>query len=970
MLGGTWNKSLEASPKEPSYYPLNDNFNDKPLYTLNDYNEKTINIPKVNTKNIKSNINNNTYTDADSLVEYFHGMLLSHINVEKNEGELSDHSIKLLNVINDYNKQKLLNKIKFNGGSKYYDLYNNYHNDDVIGDVTNKYIIYDNIEITYNYYHDEKIIDDDFLIHEINIRLYDNNAKTNNHLEINELSGIDLVIDIKNAMIYEKNKKIKTRQVYESSVNIDYLLEKIIEKMIDVMYSKNKEKRYIIKENYDNNNNNNNKNNVSIYYSVLSLLIIIRSFRNNIDKNIYTKYIYTCFLKDLCCDISLNKYLFRNNKHVFLTYDDIINNNESTDKYPINFNGDCALNTLMCVKNKDIQKWLIVKKELIEKDKYPANINNIVNINLVNNHNNLVNDYNNLVNNYNNYVDYINNIIDKFNCDENIKNEIKEYIEGYNAFIESIYNYKNWLININGNKTDTLIYNLELFIKYELTIRCILMDYNKDEEFINYIIDKKKYYNEKIKKIIQYTRTLDLYEIKNLKYIYKYYKKIIKTIANPDLFYINIIIKLLLINSKVEYLFDQKIFEIYKDNLTKKYAIQRFRNISIHRNEMDRIRFDCQTLNGHDYLFKYVAIPYHAILLIVDVDTNNINDKKYHICDLNHQNFIILNGTLPNSINSQNTRNNNGYNYINLGKTRFAYNYYYYLTKFYKKQCRSKILEINKKLSVGKPINESVDKPITYQELFLSYVTFRNNATNYYYNGDYYFRFIGSDNIGINTQIINLYTNVLEMTKSIFIYIFLTTPDNETYKMYKNRNIELNNDIKKCFLNKLNTYKDNNNVDSIKNKLINNIDKNIIKCKECINSNFLYYLIIELYNFMVEYKNNGWASSYLDDFYRNIIIDYNRIRVEEIKEAQTFIFANESKDPIYEYINTVLGYYSYSIPTIKIFGGEQLKINNSSHNNSIIKKILIILLVIVIIIIIVLIVLYVINKYNNKNILK
>ena len=107
MLGGISYNPSEISFKESSN-PLN-NFIEKPLYPLNNFNEKTMYIPKVDIKNIKSNINNN-YTDADSLVEYFHGMLLNYISLEKENNIILDNeTIQLEKVIKNYNKDKTNN---------------------------------------------------------------------------------------------------------------------------------------------------------------------------------------------------------------------------------------------------------------------------------------------------------------------------------------------------------------------------------------------------------------------------------------------------------------------------------------------------------------------------------------------------------------------------------------------------------------------------------------------------------------------------------------------------------------------------------------------------------------------------------------------------------------------------------------------------------------------------------------------
>ena len=92
MLGGKLEEQFATSFEES-------------IYPLNDFEEKTMNISKINTKNIKSNANKDNYTDADSLVEYFHGMLLNYISLEKeNNIVLDNETIQLEKVIKNYNK--------------------------------------------------------------------------------------------------------------------------------------------------------------------------------------------------------------------------------------------------------------------------------------------------------------------------------------------------------------------------------------------------------------------------------------------------------------------------------------------------------------------------------------------------------------------------------------------------------------------------------------------------------------------------------------------------------------------------------------------------------------------------------------------------------------------------------------------------------------------------------------------------
>ena len=943
---------------------------------------------------LTKNINNKSYTDADSLVEYFHGMLLNYINIKKSKGKLSDQSIKLINIINDYNKQKLSNKIKINGG--YFD---NYQDDKNI-DVTGQYKFYNNIKVDYIYQYDKNC-----LVHNINI--YSNIDETNvslsdfsdimeienteedentDDMEIenteedenteeiedtedmeieneNNNKAFNLVIDFVNGMIYETNQKIKTRNVYNSSTNIDYLLEKIIEKMIYILY--NKEYKWSSSEKY-NKEEFNVEDNESLYQSVLSLLIILLSFRKNMSKKIYAKYNYERFLMDIDKNIREKSYLFNNNDNIILTY--AIINDEQETKCQFSFDGDCALNTLMCVKKEDLQKMLIIKKEIIENGDYLGDEGDKGDKRI-------------------DYIKIIQKIIDKFDC--RIKNNIKKYITYYATFIDNFINYQDWLKykDINNIDINKLINNLKLFNDYKFAINSILMDYNLDEYLIKNITDvNKEKNNEKINQIIEnnyvyYNNNLTKTDLIEIKKIYEEYHDIItNNNINTDLFYVNMIISLLLIYYKVDYLFDEKILEIFKDDDIKKYAIRRFSNIATHQNELDRIRFNCKTHNNHDYLFKYATLPEHAVLLIIDVDTNDLKNKKYSICDLNDLNFAVLGDTL----NTGETKKEKEKKeiYYNFGKTRFTYGYYYYLAIIYHAHKLKGTL-------------------MTYEELYDMYDKERNKeneieeAQKISVTHDHYYCHL-EDNENINSSIEPFGYSLIGICKSDKFIDFINTTDKNNYIFYRDTHKEIYYHFKKSFFDGLKEKYNNNPREE---KLVDNIEKYIIDEKKCTTDNFLYYLIKELHDFIYSdfidriniIFNRGQITqiekseeineienqinilekiSEIDiaKFYNDIIKDYDDIDTNKVK-IYLALLNNEENDEIYNYITQTLIKYSYGIKYYnKLFnGGELLKINNLSHNNSIIKKILIILLVIVIIIIVVLIVLYIINKYKNKN---
>lgn len=984
MYGGKINNNLyRSNPKEISQYPLND-FNEKPLHLLNNFKEETINIPKINIKDIKSNINNNNYTDADSLVEYFHGMLLNYISLEKNKGKLNDQSIKLMNIINDVNKQKLSNKIKINGGSTA-----DYQYDIIISD---KYTFYDDINIIYTYQYNEK---QNYYEHNINIYSENNDDSetdlssdmeienldnetndSSNGMEIeNNDKGFNLIIDFKKNEIYETTQKIKTKNIYESGVNINYLLEKIIEKMINLY---NNEFKWSVCVNYNNNDDKEYKRkDKNIYQSILSLLIVILSFRNDMSKEIYAKYNYKRFLMEIQKNINKHKYLFAvNNDEIILSYDDVmtkikIGNNISYKNKQINFRGDCALNVLTCVKNKDIQEMLIIKKNIIENNNYLRN--NI------------------------NYIKTIQKIIKKFNCDNDIKNSIMNYIKNFDTFIKKIeYNY-NLFNNINFVQENTDDVNLdnynidfdklkddsELFITYGSTIFDILMDYNEDNYLINSIVCETKennrhimivirnaieriknniYKMELMKNTIKKDKNIIKEHLLELKEIYSEYYNIITNKINTDLFYVNMIISLLLIIYKIDYLFDERIFEIFRHDDIKRYAMRRFSNISSHRNELDRIKFNYIRYNIHDYLFRYVATKDHALLLIMDVNNTNLRNKTYSICDLNDLNFITLNQNL--NFDNVDLKFKEFYYF---GETRFTSNYYKILKKEFK----------NNKLSIK----------ITTETLNETYTACRNKKDDNMYRY-IYCCFKGLKDM--NKNFISLMNNKNEILKFPYQYedeknlsTIIKTTNIYDYEICLAINVNINNYFKINIYNILNKIFENYyKYDKIKQCLLLNIKQNILNDYKCINDNFPYYLIKELYN-ITKYKTKEESNNILNihdefKFYSdNINMGYDAFGTSNTKEYLKYLSNGNKIDKFYTYIyNTLIKYDCDAINLGVIFedidGGEQLKINDLSHNdlshnNSIIKNILIVLLIVIIIIIIVLIVLLIINKYKNNN---
>ncbi len=919
MLGGISYNPSKISFKETSN-PLN-NFIEKPIYPLNDFKEKTINKPEVNIKKIKSN--KNTYTDADSLVEYFHGMLLNYINLKKSNNEVLDNeTIQLKKVILDYNKESMVNNnLKINGGEIYKG--EEYKEDDDIGvNIENNN---DNriniINIKYNKYKDTN----NESIHDITIEYIKENTNISNKL----------IISLINGNIYETEHKVFKR-VYSSSRIINKLIESIVNKLITLNIRDLK-----VYTNIDNKEILTDINNRSIIHqSVLSLIIIILSFRNNMDKDTYTKYNYTRFIRDMYINyLEPDRYKFSNNNaNILLTYSRFID--EDISKY---FLGDCALNALSCAKYKELHKLIVIKMNMIKnKEKY---------------------DYRDEFLYYDYYIYSILSRLDKNNIN-GYNEEIYNYMQEFYTFLRLINEYTTytdyykWIQFPDMNKI--IITLLKRCIKFDSVIRSILIDYSATDKLSEYIINHK-YIIETINELIKYFES-DINE-KDLEIklnitnnIFSFYHNIIKN-YNAYIFYINVLISLYLIYCKVDYLFDEKILKFYSHIDDRKYAINRFRNMAynIHNIDpfkytyykMDRKYFRSTYNDNNEYFFSEITNYSHATLFIIEVNPNNLS-KKYYVLDLNDLNFITfeVNDINPNDEYSISPTEKN---YVfSFGPLRYRYYYYYLTMKKYNDECMysgnytSPCMDINTLEIKDKPYNYYATlEPFntTMHECILKYIYRYFSIKDIWGSYDIPYR------LGIRT--IN---------------------NKKDYESFKDFNINLNKYIKKIILEDL-IY---NNLTSINfNILINN--------DECIINNFIYYFIDLLYNEYFRINNNNLD---LNTFYNNIISGYNiinikilanyflpkdnRFKLDVISIINDFNKNNYSKniisgDKSLEYTNN-----EYNLLNNKFYGGELLE-NYKYNCNDVIKKIIIILLIIVIIIIIVLIVLYIINKYKNNS---
>ena len=906
MLGGKLEEQFATSLEES-------------IYPLNDFEEKTMNILEINTKNIKLNINKDNYTDADSLVEYFHGMLLNYISLEKeNNIVLDNETIQLEKVIKNYNKNKTNNNLI---GGEYEDFNIDDENTPFINiDEYDKDC--DKITVTYNNY-----TENNEELHYILIELMKNKK---------ELETIN--INLNNANIYMLKNKLTTN-AFSSSNNTSNFIELSIKKLINLSFRKDVNALFKYKNQGNMVIDSNNKN--KIYGSILSLLIMLLSFRNNMDKGIYSKYYYERYLKQLCDNIINDKsYKFHNNRDVYLTY--LINTNEDLK---LAFSGDCMINTLMCVKKEELQELLVKKIEMIKENE--------------DNNGNEVKDYEN----ENQYLKQIEAILqpepitdetDYINIYSNI---IYKYSSKYFKFIKKINKYKpnenyDYIKSSNENYMNKIKQLCDECVNYDSAILSSLVDYGKTEEIKQYInVDDNIKILKEMKKYFKLDKLDDdttNYYISELKRILTFYKQIIDR-YNVNNFYINMLITLYLIVYKIDYLFDEEILKYYSSETKRKYGVKRFINFIHNANEVDLMRFNNYHYNNYDYLFTYIDNgKNHALIMIIKVNPNNLLEKRYYACNLNDLNFVIFNYNNQNIINTR-----------NLGTIRYSYSYYGLSKNLYNNIYKSRTLT-----------NPNEDSKTIHTYIY-------NNFSEKYMNTgllEYYLYCVNKS--GINTSKLNVILNLPNIEKleknnrftfrlseysvnnaimKIYIYEcfntiynyrvyndgyrleILKTNDKNIYENYKKFFININTHIKEIILKNTHFY---NYV------IINN--------KDCIIDNFVYYFIDFIYN---NYNINNITEL---EFYDKIIKDYFDVNTVEL-----FKYLSIKDKKILEEIEYIIYKFAYYKIQKNMFSGGELT-NNINYNN-IIKRVLIILLIIVIIIIIVLIVLYIINKYKNNN---
>ena len=849
----------------------------------------------------------NKSQSADYLIEYFHGMILNYISLYESQGKKVDN---LKNFIINYNK----NNNKIEGGGK--DEYLKYKNDGVVSGTTkykninwNKLSIKIDVNLSSKY---EIIIKHDIDGNDENNKIY-------------------LIIDLYNNIIVDEIRKTCNSGICEKTNNINIQLKNIIKRLI---YSEYNNKHYglnikidgeskLYKDDYDY---------TTLYDSIISLLIIIFTLRKDVSKKIYKKYNTTLLLSGICKHGLINKYLYglyENSIYIFLGNNNKLLTYSTENKNIPLFNGDCALNVLMCVKKADIRKLFVDKitlsqnkqNDLPKKSKYYFNkINDVLN-----NMKTLkdIDDYKELIKNYvKDYYYFTNFIIDK----------------DYNKFIEKID---------NPNKLNKSQIIFEYYKIYINVFKNNLLDYNLTDDDLKIIYnDLDKYYNEI--EIIFKEANPDYEKIsekndKLIGYIKEYFEK------SFNIFYINVLISLLLTKHKINYLFDDNIMNVLKYSNDKEKIIKCFKNVCGNSNELDFYFPKYQKGNSENdkYLFMYVSVKgvSHATLSIFNI--NKTEKEHIYMYDLND---LIMYGSDNFEHNMCQSFNNITDEYpIKNNISNWVINKFTNLIAEWKKK-ENIIIEFHKiyKLKV---------KNHSLLELYIE-----NSFT--------------LNDIDIYSVFKNKYNNNLNFYKLLTF----------KYDDYNDNNFNFNKYIKRSIFNGLIKYITNfinnftrtvtsPNISNLIfilgfNKLKESIETKIIDNEKCNMRNLLFIFIKYLIKCSLRINGIQVSDEELIKKYEIIIKECfdDTYHLDNEKFIECLNFKNtQGNQRLFMYIinniKDILDTIGFKYDKTLIVRGGNVNLN---YNNSLIKKILIVLLIIAIIIIVVLIVLFIINKYKNN----
>ena len=845
------------------------------------------------------------YQSADYLIEYFEGIMLNYIKLYESQGKRMD---KLKNLI-------LGNKnIKIKGGDKGFEYIKNH--------------------VIYKYYYNDndndiplKQFDNNWGFIDININIdYQKEYIIHITHEKNGSNKIDLIIDLQHNVIINNIEQTYNDDICGNTKNITYILETITKKLIEYEYNITNlsfnELFYLYGKNKDIDDLYTKYRNSSIpYKGIISLLIIILTLRNNTDENTYKKYNTTFLLSDV-----YEKILISRSEKVYCgkSFDMFNINNNSTLTYSekensMNFGGDCALNVLMAVENADIRELFVdkigfsqnkfVKEEKKIAEYYINKINKVLDeLPIVEGFGVYKENTKDFVNKYNKFVNFINNDYSDFK-NTIINNDYKKIDEKYHSQFETMYHYYLQFINVIRNN----------LIEYEL----------KDENEIEKIFDGS---DRKIMKL------KGLYDNEDYtaasRELVKLIDKITKYKYSFNTFNINLLISLLLIKHKINYLFDNNIIKILKYSKNKINIIKCFRNTCKNKNELGFMfpRYQKGDDDADKYLFIYVVIAEdtHAALLIINI--NKIIRSTY----LYDMNDLVMYCEDPlKIINTYNIINDNfvqGY-FLNNRPKRWIYKVEHFnISKYYyEKYINILFLNIYSKKNIINSLRLNTMN-IFDNEGYINFIALFELSDEYYNNNNFNLTYFN-----IKREIFEELLDYCDRLEREYQH----HPENDFLFAVHFINYYISNNI----------INPNNDIKSLLFKFIDCL----IECK---------------YNIYL--RNNTQTDFNLENEYKIIAEYLGDTYLLKIKKLRKYLkFITDINDRHIEFkriIRNTIKKINFDIESRNIvYGGNDV---NTNCCNSVVKKILIILLIVVIVIIIVLIILYIINKYKNKNNLK
>ena len=840
---------------------------------------------------------------ANYLIEYFEGMILNYISLCKSQDESIN---ELKNLILNHDKN-----INFKGGNgdneyiKNHDIYKYYHKD--IGE---KITVFDD-----KYWKTIKILVTVDYQKEYNIHItHDNNG----------INKIDLIIDLQHNAIIDNNKRSYNDNIYDDTLNIKLIIAKLIRKLMNYNYKN--EYQFTECNFYDNGNYFEGSKSkgilVFLIRSVISLLIMILTLKNDVDEVTYKMYNGTFLLSAICKYELINSK--RNNRFYGPSLDIFTGNNSHSLTYDgdhnmIDFGGDCALNVLMCVNNSDLRELFVDKIEYT-RDGY---------------------EYTENAANY--YIRKIKKVLSKipFMEDFEYKKLISDYVDDYQTFIKLIIGnkceYAKFKEGIEKNNNNALDPNYmarfdniyKHCLKYVNIVRNNLIEYNlnndeADTMFLGLtdqlgIIEDLQDENKNIKDYVN--ASLEL--IKIIDNIIKNGKRAF------NIFYINVLISLLLIQHKLDYVFNKDIMNIIRYSENKEIIIKCFRNVT---NDNDLGLFFPTYQEGQDgdkYLFTVVGVvdEPHAVLAIIKI-TDSIINRRIYLYDIDE---LMMH--FDNEVDLDN--------------------------------CKDYTTWASKYIFVGN----------SHSWIYNRFGT--NRLDSYRYATGVVFRNLNKLSISNTYEL--LYANCVKKCSSLNplnIYnesgyldlkeLLLLNYDDCTETYFK----DLYYDIKHEIFSPLIEY-----CRKIKNEYKNNIYDSYLSAIQYLEEKTIKILNDEKHRIKVSYHK---FIKYLiktklikenKDINTNIYNEYNTVASYFINtyklDTQKFItYLNFNDNKLNDIIKNIINILNFEFRKDKkiVRGGY----SNIDYNNYIIKKILIVLLIIVIIIIIVLIVLYIINKYKNN----